>query len=62
MDEFEEFKNNKVADAKKQIQKAKSKDEFASIMASLSGEQLREVTPLINARIKELKDGSGTKD
>lgn len=62
MDEFEEFKNNKVVDAKKQIKKAKSKDEFASIMASLSGEQLREVTPLINTRIKELKDGSGTKN
>lgn len=52
----------KIADTKEKISKAKSKDEFASIMASLSGEQLREVTPLINARIKELKDGSGTKD
>lgn len=40
-----------------EIEKATSKEEFKKILASLTPEQKREVTPIINERIKELKDG-----
>lgn len=54
MEEFEEYKLDQVKDA---ISKAKKREEFTEILSGLNPEQKKEATPLINARIKELKDG-----
>ena len=54
MEEFEEYKLDQVKDA---ISKAKKREEFTAILSGLNPEQKKEATPLINARIKELKDG-----
>lgn len=66
MEEFAEYKEEQFALAVAEIKKATKREEFAAILAKLNPEQKREATPIINARIKELKDGdnseSGTKD
>jgi hypothetical protein len=53
MEEFEEYKLNQVIEA---INSATKREEFQTILSGLTPEQKREVTPLINARIKELKN------
>ena len=54
MEEFEEYKLTQVKDA---IANAETRDDFKKILAELPPELKQEVTPLINARIKELADG-----
>lgn len=54
MQEFEEFKIDQIKEA---IAGATTKVEFQKILTDLSPELKKEVTPLINSRIKELKDG-----
>lgn len=53
MEEFEEYKLNQVIEA---INSATKREEFQTILSGLTPEQKLEVTPLINARIKELKN------
>ena len=55
MEEFEEYKLNQAIDA---IQTAVKREDFQTILASLTPAQKLEATPLINARIKELKEAS----
>lgn len=55
MEEFEEYKLDQVKDA---ISKAKKREEFTAILSGLNPEQKKEATPLINARIKELKNAN----
>lgn len=54
MEEFEEYKETQFREA---IANATDRQEFVNIMAGLNPEQMKIATPLINARIKELKDG-----
>lgn len=55
MEEFKAFQFDKVVD---EINLAETRDEFSLILARLTPDQKKEATPLINARIKELKDGT----
>jgi pyridoxal/pyridoxine/pyridoxamine kinase len=55
MAEFEQFKQDKFADALEKIKKAEKRDEFKQILADLTPEQKLEATPVINERIQELK-------
>lgn len=58
MVEFEEFQETKWQEVVDAINNAIKRDEFATILANLTPEQKREATPLINARVKELKDAN----
>jgi hypothetical protein len=58
MEEFESFKEEKFTEALKAIGQATKREEFTAIMANLTPDQKREATPIINARIKELKDAN----
>ena len=58
MEEFEEYQLQQVKD---EINKAEKRDQFKDILAKLTPSQKLEVTPLINQRIKELKDGDTVK-
>lgn len=53
MIEFEEYQLEKVVE---EIHTATKREEFTAILGKLSPVQKREATPLINARIKELKE------
>lgn len=55
MEEFEQYKLDQVID---EIGLATEKAHFKAILAKLTPAQKLEVTPIINARIKELKDGT----
>lgn len=57
MQEFEAFKESQLEKVVEKIKTAKTKDEFKELITGLTPEQKREVTPIINERIKELKDG-----
>lgn len=57
MEEFESYRADKVESAIEQIKTAKGRDEFAKILAKLSVEQQKEVTPVIRERLKELTNG-----
>lgn len=58
MEEFEEYKQEQLEQS---IRGATKREEFTAILASLTPAQKLLATPLINQRIKELKDGdSGT--
>jgi hypothetical protein len=57
-EEMEEFEGYKLNQAIESINKATKRGEFQEILASLTPAHKLEVTPIINARIKELKDGS----
>lgn len=56
MQEFEEYQEDKFQQALEAIKIATKREEFAEILAKLSPEQQREATPVINERIKELKE------
>ena len=58
MEEFEAFKIDQFNQVVESIKAAKSRDEFAQLIAGLTPEQKREVTPIINERIQELKNGA----
>ena len=55
MAEFEQYKQNKVEDAIEAIKTATKRGEFQDIMSKLSPDQQKEVTPIIKARMIELK-------
>lgn len=55
MQEFEEYQLNKVIE---QINTASKREDFKTILSSLTPELKKEVTPLINKRIGELKNES----
>lgn len=55
-EEMEEFESFKFTEALSDIKKATKREEFTAIMAKLTPDQKREATPIINERIKELKD------
>ena len=57
MEEFESYKAEQFESVMDEIKKAKKREEFTEILNRLTPEQKKEATPLINARIKELKDG-----
>ena len=44
-----------------EIKEAKKREEFTEILNKLTPEQKKEATPLINARIKELKKDANSK-
>jgi hypothetical protein len=53
MEEFENFQMEKILDS---ILAATTREQFTEILAKLTPAQKREVTPMIQRRIKELKD------
>lgn len=55
MAEFEQFKLNKVEDAIEAIKTATKRGEFQDIMAKLTPDQQKQVTPIIKERMAELK-------
>ena len=55
MAEFEQFQENKLDTAIETIKKATKRDEFQSVMSSLNPEQQKQITPVIKARMAELK-------
>lgn len=55
MEEFEQYRLSKVEDAIESIKTATKRGEFQDIMAKLNPEQQKEVTPIIKARMAELK-------
>lgn len=56
MEEFESFKQDKVDSAVEQIKKATKRSEFEAVLSKLSASQQKELTPVIKARMQELKD------
>lgn len=58
MAEFEQYKQDQLENALAEIKNATKRDEFAEILAKLTPEQQREATPIINERIRELKEQS----
>lgn len=65
MKEFEGYQAEKIQTIIVNIGKAKQREDFKAIMSGLTPDQKREVTPIINKRIEELKNAdsnSGTKN
>lgn len=56
MEEFEQYKQDQLETTIDQIKVATKREEFAEILAKLSAEAKKEVTPIINQRIQELKE------
>lgn len=61
MEEFESYKAEQFESVMDEIKKAKKREEFTEILNRLTPEQKKEATPLINARIKELKKDANSK-
>lgn len=57
LQEFQEYKLGQFEQVVEEINTATKREQFAAILTKLTPEQKREATPLINARIKELKNG-----
>jgi hypothetical protein len=55
-EEMEEYEEYKLGQALEAIATATKRDEFQTILASLTPAQKLEATPMINERIKELKE------
>jgi len=60
MIEFEEYIEDQYQEAVLEVHTAKTRDEFTSILNRLKPEQKKLITPIINERIKELKDNEHT--
>lgn len=58
MHEFEEYQEDKYQQALEQIKTATKREEFAEILKGLNHEQTLLATPVIQQRIKELKEKS----
>lgn len=58
MEEYEEYKEEQYQTAILDIHAATKREEFAEILGRLNAEQKKLATPIINQRIKELKDGN----
>lgn len=61
MEEFEQYRQEQFEEAVLAIRGATKREEFAEILTALSPEQKRLATPIINQRIKELKEQSDAK-
>lgn len=61
MNEFENFKLEKVESAIEAIKKAEKRGDFESILTSLNAEQQKQVTPIIKQRMEELKHATSAK-
>ena len=61
MEEFESYKAEQFESVMDEIKKAKKREEFTEILNKLTPEQKKEATPLINAKIKELKKDANSK-
>ena len=59
-EEMEEFEAYQLEQVKQEIQDSTKREQFQEILAKLNPSLKREVTPLINKRIKEIKDGQGS--
>lgn len=57
-EEMEEFEEYRLGQVKEAIATATKREDFKTILTGLTPELKREVTPLINARIEELKNGT----
>lgn len=55
MIEFEEYKMEQILE---EINNAEKREDFKEILAKLTPQQKQEVTPFINQRIQEIKDGN----
>jgi len=55
MQEFEDFKQDKITDAIEAVKTASTRSEFENIISKLSADQQRELAPHIKARTEELK-------
>lgn len=60
MEEFEQYRQDNYEQAVLDIRSATKREEFAEILARLNPEQKKLATPIINERIKELKDGNAS--
>lgn len=58
MEEFEAYQFERVV---AEIEAAETREEFQAILSKLKPEQKKEATPLINRRIKELKEATNGK-
>jgi hypothetical protein len=58
--EYEEYKEERWLEVVGEINAATKREEFQQILAGLNAEQKRLATPIINARIEELKHASNT--
>ncbi|MGH7238157.1 MAG: hypothetical protein ACREGF_06490 [Candidatus Saccharimonadales bacterium] len=57
---FEDYRQEQYELAIAEIQSAIKKEEFTAILSKLSPDQKQDATPIINLRIKELKDGKSS--
>lgn len=55
MREYEDYIEDQYQEAVLEVHTAKTREEFASILSKLKPEQTKMITPIINERIKELK-------
>lgn len=58
MQEFEEYQQDQYQQAILDVHAATKREEFAEILGRLNAEQKKLATPIINQRIKELRDGN----
>ena len=59
-EELEEFEEHQMQAIVEEINKATKRQEFQTILAKLTPSQKLEVTPLINKRIQEVKNGDAS--
>lgn len=60
MEEFEQYRQDNYEQAVLDIHAATTREEFTEILARLNPEQKKLATPIINQRIKELKNGDAS--
>jgi hypothetical protein len=58
MEEFEAYQLSKVDEAIEAIKKAEKRGEFEGILSKLNAEQQKQVTPIMQLRLKELKSAA----
>jgi hypothetical protein len=58
MDEFNAYKADQMELIVAEVKQAKTQHEFKEILAKLNPDQKKEITPIINARVLELKNGN----
>lgn len=58
--EYEDYIEEQYQEAVLEVHTAKTREDFASILNRLKPEQKKLITPIINERIKELKDNGHT--
>lgn len=56
MEEFEAYQLSKVDEAGEAIKRAQKRGDFEAILSGLNAEQQKQLTPIVKARMQELKD------